>query len=59
MDFSLGRVIKNDITGGPFRLGLELCETRQFKFFFFSFTVFLFGCFKHFDSEVKCNLTVQ
>lgn len=23
MDFSLGREIKNNITGGPFRLGLE------------------------------------
>lgn len=40
MDFSLGREIKNDITGGPFRLGLELCETRQFKFFFLALQFF-------------------
>lgn len=58
MDFSLGREIKNNITGGPFRLGLEF-KLGNLNSFFFSFTVFLFGCFKHFDSEVKCNLTVQ
>lgn len=34
MDFSLGTEIKNNITGDPLRLGLELCESRQFKVFF-------------------------